>query len=430
MSEGAKKVRITREPVPVVAPALPTGGECPASSPRRGRSRVVTVSAKEIARCLPPLNYVVSALGIASGPPTCVGGYGDSKKTMAMMDLLLSVASGKPFLGVHRVARGKAIHLDFEQGERITHTRYQRIARGKGVDLASLGDALTLATFPQLYLDDRSAESELVELVVGFDVCLIDSFRAAAPGVDENKSDARKPLDMLARVSERTGCAFIVLMHTRKPSANAGGEGEEAKHTLRGSGALFDACQSVFMFQSTKNGPTRVSHEKCRSRGKTGPDFGIDVEDVEIDGDRVAGLRVVHLAPEQLDGPRATSKPTDAHAVRVRAFLESRGGTYLGSKETLRMDMGCASEVSRMGTSVLEARGELTVERKPGGGVVMRLVGGAPSAHMTMPASLGEGAPGGVGATTRLADQTEPTPARLGRKAPPTRTDSPPSTAD
>jgi hypothetical protein len=112
----------------------------------------------------------------------------------------------------------------------------------------------------------------------------------------ENESDACKHLDMLQKVSGRTGCAMLVIMHTRK-----GGDDTDLRNSLRGSAALFDAAQTVYMLQGSKGKPTKVENLKDRILGQSRDMFGITVKDEARHGDPRWGLEVayVHTADVQ-----------------------------------------------------------------------------------------------------------------------------------
>ena len=228
---------------------------------------------------LPPIPWVVEELEIAPGPPTMFAGYGYSKKTLTTQAIGMAVASGRDALGRWAVRQGKVVHVDYEQGGRLTRERYQRLARGMGVEPHELVGQLEVVPLPRTYLDTPNAESVYCRHLEGATLAIVDSLRAAAPSVDENSSEARIPLDMLARVSERTGCAFIVIHHARKPQiTNTGGK----KMNIRGSGALFDACQCIFVLGSEEGDETaHADHEKARITGKRQPTFAIRAVDSE-----------------------------------------------------------------------------------------------------------------------------------------------------
>lgn len=277
----------------------------------------------ELAKVLPPVPWICEPLGFAPGAISLVAGYGYSRKTMAMQSLGLSVAAGRPVWGLYSARRGPFVHLDYEQGRRLTQERYQRLARGMGFELGDLAPgALRVGCMPRLYLDETETFDNLVRLVEGAAVVLVDSLRAAFPHADENSSEVRSYLDVLSRVSERTGAAFVVIHHARKPQQ---GNDSGATFAIRGSSALFDACQSVYVFIGEKDTPTTVHHQKDRIRGACLDDFGLDGEDVENGNDRRWGLRVVHLEASQMKQTDALEKAKSEVLKKVR---RSKSGYY------------------------------------------------------------------------------------------------------
>src|SRR5687768_17999122 len=45
---------------------------------------------------------------------------------------LVCIATGTRVFGMHPVRQGRVMHLDYEQGRRLTRTRYQRLAAALG----------------------------------------------------------------------------------------------------------------------------------------------------------------------------------------------------------------------------------------------------------------------------------------------------------
>jgi len=304
----------------------------PAPHPeRRDPARVVALlDAKQLAKPLPELDYLIPDLGIASGAPVLFAGYGYSGKTVSLQSMALSIASDLPVWGIYGAKRGRVLHLDFEQGQRVTSDRYQRLARGMGFELAELGDRLKVAVNPEVYLQDADALDVYKRLFEGYDLVLLDSLRAAAPKADENSSEVRRYIDLANRAAEPHGAVVAIVHHARKPKAD---DPEGAKFKVRGSSALYDACGSLFIYEGAKDSPTRVSHEKCRNRGITIGDFGFRVEDVRLGDDPRAALRVTHLASEQFGG---TLVPSAYPAVRKRIeeYLRSNS-PFRGSRSAL-----------------------------------------------------------------------------------------------
>jgi hypothetical protein len=340
--------------------------------PATGASPWGILGVSDLATELPPIPWICEGIGLAPGAVSLVAGYGYSRKTMAMQSLGLSVAAGRPVWGVYGTRKGPFVHLDYEQGRRLTQERYQRLARGMGFELGELDPgSLRVACMPRLYLDAKEAFDELLELCDGAAFALVDSMRAAFPHADENSSEVRSYLDVLSRVSERTGCAFAVIHHARKPNAQNGGT---ATHAIRGSSALFDACQSVYVFEGEKDTPTTVHHQKDRVRGVTLEPFGLTSVDLAGPSGGRWGLAVRHLEGEQMT-QQAEHKSSerieatlDRMAERIVKFFAEHNGEVQGSKRKVLDLIGGNARAFRTSWARLEECGVLVgegTERKP-----------------------------------------------------------------
>lgn len=314
------------------------------------------VTAAGLDEPLPPIPWVCEDLELAPGPPTMLAGFGYSGKTVAGQALALAVAAGLPAFGVFGVARGRVRHIDYEQGRRLTLDRYQRLGRAMGVRFSELGDALGFTALPADKLDDSRTEAILLRELEGVTLAVVDSYRAGAPGIDENSSEARAPLDMLGRVSEATGCAIVVIHHARKTS-----EGDnDPRQILRGSSALFDACQSIWTFAARKGEPVCATSVKARLTGRALDPWCMTVEDVARDGVERWGLRVRYEAFEDSQAQARderqrklqetalailTERPCSAR--RLRAELRDRGaGMRSGAELDLLEDLRAAGKVA------------------------------------------------------------------------------------
>jgi len=266
---------------------------------------------------LEPINHLIEPLDLCPGAPALVAGYGYSGKTVAIQSAAVSIAAGFPVWGMFPARRGRVLHVDYEQGPRLTRERYQRLAAGMRLSPDDLAGNLELVSMPSVYLDAHQAEDFFTERCEGVDLVIVDSLRVAAPSLDENDSDIRSVFDRLNRVSHRTGCCSIIIHHARKPSMTAAGG---AKATIRGSGAIFDASGSVLIFDAVKGKPIRVSHEKARSSGITVPDFSLTIADVVTEHGPKGGLAVT----AQALGAAPSSAP-DGLRDRIRQYLLEHG---------------------------------------------------------------------------------------------------------
>lgn len=339
------------------------------------------VGAAALSEALAPIAWVCEGLRIAPGPITLVAGYGYSAKTIALQAMALAIAAGTLVWGIHSAQQGGVIHIDYEQGRRLTQERYQRLALGMNVDLAELGEALQVACLPDLYLDGEGVMAQLRDLLAGKRLAIIDSMRAAFPALDENSSEARRWLDMLTRVSEETGCAIIVIHHARKAQKDAVGGSSQS---IRGSGAIFDACQGVFVFGARKGEPVKVEHVKERLGGRNVEDFYLEVEDVsgvsldpEHDGRVVenAGVRVRIGAPPAASMAVAVAKgeALDARIIDCVAQLCRAGAPPSGNGVLAALK--AAGGVDRnMGVERIRVLKQQGVLRQVGGGLEVAAV--------------------------------------------------------
>ena len=284
---------------------------------------------EEIARPRPPKPWLCEALRIAPGAVTIFGGAGFGGKTLALQALALAVASGKKLWHQYDVRQGKVLHLDWEQDE-LTVLRYQRLAHDMGIDLASLSDLLGTSLLPDAFLDDPDGERALAHLCHGVTVLIIDAFRGAFPRANENDSSVRQWLDMLHRVSKKTGTTILVIAHSRKMSADV-----DVRSSLRGSGALFDAAATVYQLDGSPNKPTQVHNTKERHTGKLRDSFGLRFTDVTGFGedgelDDSWGLRVEYVCPEEVQAEyqRDDENPDVTIAVNAER-LETVGGRVM-----------------------------------------------------------------------------------------------------
>lgn len=286
-----------------------------ASTPEPTGPSLTTISPTEIFAPLPPIPWLVQGLGLAPGRPALFAGYGFSGKSIAAQDLALAVASGRKAWGVYSARRGPVLHLDYEQGARLTSERYQRLARAAEIDPESLSGYLRVAVYPQLALSDRDAEETLAREAGGHALVIVDSLTCAVPAIDENSREIAGPLYMLGRVSEKTGATFLVIHHARKPVKDAPGG---AAMAIRGSSAIFGAVDAAYVFSASKGEPTTVDHVRSPMTGITLPTFGLRIDDVDMDGNRRGGLRVRHLdAEEVMETPGDAVDRVRAEVLRV-----------------------------------------------------------------------------------------------------------------
>lgn len=329
------------------------------------RLAIPWIGADQIFADLPPYPWLIPGLHIAPGRITLLCGYADVGKTVIAMSVALAVASGKSVWGVFKPARvGPVLHLNGEIGSYLARERYQRLTRGMSIGFEELvrANTLRLATYPPVRLDDEDFEEKLRAACEGVALVVIDSLRAFSGAIDENSKEIGIALLMLARVSEATGATILVLHHNRKPSKDD--DPEAAKMSISGNSSILGGSECAFVMQAKKRAPITVKHERS-PLGKYMDDFGLRIEDVELNGDPRWGLRVVHLEGEQMSQAAEDARLRHAEESRDRAVkailvtLEKAGGALRCSRKELRALSGIGEASFGAGLASLLANREV-----------------------------------------------------------------------
>lgn len=180
------------------------------------------------------------------------GDYKTYKSTL-LMDLAVSVATGKPFLDKFEVKhQGRVLYVQEENSHSFMHDRLHRIVQAKGMGSkvrlekgrglsVEFGpeipvDLLNLTGFNLTRTDDLQALARYCQRERP--VCVIlDPLYRLAPGVDENSArEMGRILHRLAQVSEKFGCALILAHHYNKPSDEK--QGMRRGHRISGTGVF------------------------------------------------------------------------------------------------------------------------------------------------------------------------------------------------
>jgi hypothetical protein len=322
--------------------------------PRPGKDEppYIVLEADAIFAPVPPIAWIVQGLDLCPGAPAMLAGYGYGGKSIAAQAAAIDISGGRLVWGTFGGVLGRVVHIDYEQGENLTRRRYHRLLHGADLTPADVQGRLALVCHPSIYLDDALAESMLLGLLDGATLCLVDSLRAAAPRLEENSSDARRVLDLLGRVSERTRCTILVIHHARKANPNAT---SSIRESIRGSGALYDACGSVLVVEGNPGEDARtIHHVKARVSGKLADPMSLHIDDSEGGG----------LVVSVTAAPTAEEKERDQHRRRVdRLVSELRDlfgrETEQGGVDSISAKLGRKSANVRQALRVLIDSGEV-----------------------------------------------------------------------
>ncbi len=161
---------------------------------------------------------------LVEGQPCILGGPSKSMKTTVLVDLVLSVATGTPFLGKWKTSQAKALFISGESGQWTIQETARRIAKNKslklstvdafwGYDLPKLSDERELAEF------SRNVASAGIKLVIidPLYLCLLDGQSDKKQGKSAaNVYDMGPLLKNIAKACLSAGATPILAHHTKK----------------------------------------------------------------------------------------------------------------------------------------------------------------------------------------------------------------------
>lgn len=205
---------------------------------------------------LPDERWICKELEIGPGRPCGLWGFGSSGKTMYAMVLCIAVASGMPAFDFFQVTHGTSCYVSHEMGSHACIERLRRLANGMLLEPSDLVN-FKLSTYPEVMLNSPNAESIYCRSFEGVQFAVLDSLRAALPGVDENKSEMAQYMEILARVSEKVGTSFNMLHHTSKDDVKSTVEGVQRDKRLsgRGSSVIYDKSNSIWLLEGSGKKP-------------------------------------------------------------------------------------------------------------------------------------------------------------------------------
>lgn len=209
--------------------------------------------ARYLAKDVRPPSWLVEHIWGRAAHGIWAGDFKTYKSTL-LMDLAVSVASGRPFLGkfdVHRT--GPVLYIQEENSHGFMHDRLHRIVQAKGlgniVHEHKNGATPTIEFGHDLDLHllnlsgfDLTKTSHLAGLASWCHqmrpaLVILDPLYKLAPGVDENVVSEMTPiLSPLSDISTATDCALVLAHHYNKPSQ--GGANQRAGHRISGTGGF------------------------------------------------------------------------------------------------------------------------------------------------------------------------------------------------
>ncbi len=265
-------------------------------------------------------DYLIGRLCVR-GTLALIVAYGSSLKTWLLADSAIAIPTGGNWLHRFDTKPGRALLIDFESGDWELRRRVHRIAAGR--ELAIPIDGFGFVTMPSLSLADDGFYAALAPLAREYAFIGIDSLAAGSGGIDENDARFARSLQRLKAIASETKCVIVLLHHSRK----GGGDEADPREMVRGSSAIFNACDVVLMMSRNGDDGFVVRQTKARG-GKAVEPFVVRVEDIGEDASIVVARDVADEGEEDVaKGSKAIEKAKRTILMLLAAEHDVRSAT-------------------------------------------------------------------------------------------------------
>lgn len=207
----------------------------PATKPaKRSPLPPIKKASKLIDERLPLPPELVKGL-LYRGSTMVYGGGSKTNKTFAMMDLAVSVATGRPWWDL-RTTKGRVLYLDFELQEAFFRERLDKIATAKGVTVEAL-DNVDVWNLRGHAADLSTIVEEIIQRIKGtpYSLIIIDPIYKVLGERDENSAgDINSLMNELEKMAVTSGASIVVGHHFSKGNQ----AGKESMDRISGSGVF------------------------------------------------------------------------------------------------------------------------------------------------------------------------------------------------
>lgn len=222
----------------------------------------VWLTGAALAEPVPDVAWLVPALELAPGRPPLLSADSGAGKSWATQSIAISVAAGVPVFGEFPCRQGAVFHIAEDSDVYAVLDRYQRLARGLGVDL----EALPLAVYARPFRVVDPKGEFLPKTIAGVldtatrqggVLVIVDSLASVCVGLEENSPEIAQPL----YASRHPSVTVLWTHHTGKEGG-----------VYRGSSAIRAAAGAMWEMSGSDDEPRvwrNTKHaERTASRGR------------------------------------------------------------------------------------------------------------------------------------------------------------------
>lgn len=210
-----------------------------------------------------PTPFLVDELIVDRAIVAAVGRW-KTTKSYALLDICISVATGRPAFGTLAVPEpGPVVFVNEESGYRALQRRLVALCRGRDVDADELDGSLYLAANERVRLDDMGWQRNMLEMAEEIRprlICFDPLARMKGSQLDENTQSGMAVLiDFVRQLRDASGAAVLFVHHTGHTGDN-----------MRGSSDLESAWESRLAWKREGQSPLVTitsEHREAESGG-------------------------------------------------------------------------------------------------------------------------------------------------------------------
>lgn len=181
-----------------------------------------------------------------AGDKVAIIGSSKLRKSFFLLQGMLSIASGRDFLGWTVPKARRVAIVQFEIQQHHFHRRVRRMAAGLGIEPQDIADRLRIVNARGLALSGAAGIKSIADAVKPFhpEVICLDPLYKVATGAENAAEDLKVVLGLFDTLAEQTGAAVVYVHHDAKGFA---GDRQTADRGS-GSGVLgrdYDACMTL-----------------------------------------------------------------------------------------------------------------------------------------------------------------------------------------
>jgi len=192
--------------------------DTPPDTPKPG---IAAISVGELVRANPILRPPVIRGLLREGETKNVIAAPKTGKSWLTLDLAISVATGRPWLGQYETVPGDVLIIDNELHRETSAHRVPKVAQARGVPMSEIAERIYIDNLRGRLTDIARLATYTEALEPGrFKVIVLDAFYRFMPaGGDENDNGLMANIyNTIDAIADRLRCCFVMIHHASKGS--------------------------------------------------------------------------------------------------------------------------------------------------------------------------------------------------------------------